>query len=70
MKKATAVISLAIFGLHLASCSTEQQEPEAAKDERHVWSDQTDTIDRAKGVEATIQKSAEEQRKALEAMEQ
>jgi hypothetical protein len=39
------------------------------KDERHVWSDQTDTIERAKEVENTVLKAAEQQRQALEAME-
>ncbi len=64
---ATLVIS---FSLQLGACGGEPPPAEAEQAERHVWSDQTDTIERAKGVEATMQKAAEEKRKALEAMEQ
>ena len=62
----TIVIGLS-WGL-IVACSSEPNS-EQEKDERHVWSDQTDTIERAKGVEDTVLKAAEQQRQALEAME-
>jgi len=52
----------------VAACTSEPS-TEVEKDERHVWSDQTDTIQRAKEVENTVLKAAEQQRQALEAME-
>lgn len=73
MNKTLTVAGLSL-GLLIAGCSTEpsnesEAEPVAKKNERHVWSDQTDTIERAKQVEATVLKAAEQQRQALEAME-
>ena len=50
-----------------AGCSDEPAEP--AQDDRHVWSEQTDTMERARQVEQTLQDAAERQRQALEEME-
>jgi len=69
MKTALTTALLVSFSLQLGACGGEPPAAEVVEDERHVWSDQTDAIERAKEVEATIQKAAEEKRKALEAME-
>jgi outer membrane biogenesis lipoprotein LolB len=70
MKTTLTTLLLVSLSWLLGACSSEPPETEAKQDTRHVWSDQTDTIDRAKAVEDTLQKAAEERRKALEAMEQ
>ena len=72
MNKTSAVVIGACLSLLIAACGSEpnnEAKSEVETDQRHVWSEQTDTIDRAKEVEATLLKAAEEQRKALEGME-
>lgn len=65
---ATALIA-ASLGLYGCSGSDEAEqtadaaEPEAAKD--HVWKEQVDAIDRAKGVEQTLKENDEAKRKAM-----
>ena len=66
-KTLAVVIGLSV-NLLIGACSTESSS-EAEADDRHVWSDQTDTIERARQVEDTVLKAAEEQRRALEAIE-
>lgn len=68
MNKTLAVVIGPCLSLLIAACGSEPSS-EVATEERHVWSDQTDTIDRAKEVEATLLKAADEQRRALEGME-
>ncbi len=52
------LISIIIF---LSACS---EDKEASGD--HVWKEQTDTIDKAKQVEAMMKDAAEKQKKAIE----
>ncbi len=69
MKTILSTLVLASLSLQMGACSSEPPAAEKQPESRHVWSDQTDTLERAKGVEDTMQKAAEERRKALEAME-
>ena len=62
-----AVLLFAIVAAAVTGCSSEA--PEQSEDQRHVWSEQTDTLDRAREVEQTLQQGAARQRQALEAME-
>lgn len=52
--------------LFIGGCSDGDAVRSNKADTDHVWKEQTDTIDRAKGVEQMILDSAEQQRRAIE----
>lgn len=62
MKTLKLIFLISIIPL-LASCS-DSSDNKASGD--HVWKEQTDTIDKAKEVEAAIQKSFDLQKEAIE----
>ena len=64
---ALGLATLATLGTGCSEEPIEPAEPEA--DDRHIWSEQTDTMERARQVEQTLQDAAERQRRALEEME-
>ena len=62
MKSLNALIIL-ISILFTAACS-DSSENKASGD--HVWKEQTETIEKAKGVEALMKKTAEDRAKSIE----
>ena len=60
MKK-TCMLLLAALIL-MAGCSDDDTEAKKA----HVWKEQTDTMNKARAVEETLQKSADAERKQIE----
>jgi len=68
VNRTLAVVIGTCLSAILSACSSEPSS-DAQPEERHVWSEQTDTLDRARQAEETVLKAAEEQRRALEAME-
>ena len=67
MIRAVTISAALLIAALITGCSSESERQD---DERHVWSDQTDTIERARQVEQTVQDAADRQRQALEDMEQ
>lgn len=61
--KSLKVLVLLVSTLFIAACSDENDN-KASKD--HVWKEQTDTIDKAKEVEAMMLKSAEDRSKSID----
>jgi hypothetical protein len=68
VNRTLAIVIGLCMSLLIAACTNEPN-TDVDKDERHVWSDQTDAIERAREVENTVLKAAEQQRQAIEAME-
>ncbi len=64
MKLIATIIALLCLGL-LTGCSGEN-----GGDGDHVWKEQTDTIERAKQAEEKIMQKAEEQRRAIDNIDQ
>ena len=54
--------------LTLAACSDDDSDDseESEESERHVWEDQTGTIDKARDISDKLKRSAEETRKAAD----
>lgn len=65
MKKKLLVLSILIFTFSLYGCGDKPPPPK-----EHVWKDLTDTIDKAKGVENTLQEGTERQKQEIEKMSQ
>ena len=61
--KSLKLLLVLVSTLFIAACSDES-DSKASSD--HVWKEQTDTIDRAKEVEAMMLKSAEDRSKSIE----
>ena len=57
----TYIVLLAVF-IFMAGCSDDDAEAKKA----HVWKEQTDTMNKAKAVEETLQKSADAERKQID----
>jgi hypothetical protein len=61
---------LLLVALSLAACARQADEPKTASDPHdHVWSTQTRALEKARGVEQTVQDSAARQREAADAQE-
>ena len=61
--KSLKVLVVLVSTLFIAACSDESRE-KASSD--HVWKEQTDTIDKAKDVEAMMLKSVEDRSQSME----
>jgi len=59
-------LSIFLLSLLLIACSDEEQDLQG----KHVWKQQTDTIDKAKEVEKIMMDAAEETREAIEEQSQ
>lgn len=64
LRTSAAVVAFLVSAL-LAGCSGE-----SGGEGEHVWKEQTDTMDRARQTEEIMKKKAEEQRKAIDNIDQ
>lgn len=61
---------LLLGALALAACARQGEEPKTASDPHdHVWSTQTRALEKARGVEQTLQDSAAQRRETADAQE-
>lgn len=57
----------ALISIFLAACSTgENEQGPSQKEGKHVWKEQTDPIEKAKGVEQLIQDSTGQRHRVIE----
>ncbi len=69
MQKLASLMVVIPLCLLLAACGNGSDGQKAAPEPR-VWQGQVDALDKAKGVEATIQTTADQQRQLLEQQSQ
>lgn len=62
MKSLTALL-ISVSLLFVSACSDESENKASGE---HVWKEQTDALDKAKELEATMLKSAEERAKSMQ----
>lgn len=65
MRSWTGFMVVIPFCLLLTACGNES-DGQKAEPETHVWQGQVDALEKAKGVEATMQTAADQQRQLLE----